>query len=57
MVVFELWAGETTECSEPIGLSCGRMEDKNIESSADSGAWLVVPKGSEHSTRTIYVIY
>jgi hypothetical protein len=37
VVVFEVWAGKTVECSELSGLFCGCMEDKRGE----RNVWLV----------------
>lgn len=32
---FELWAGNTIEHSKLSGTFCGRLEDRNVESSAN----------------------
>lgn len=33
----ELWVGRATECSKLNALSCGSLQEKNVERSSDGG--------------------
>ena len=36
VVAIELWTRKSIECSEPRGLSCETLQDKNVESNAQN---------------------